>query len=449
LDHCSKDLPVLQYLVPHSYLEQEPDYAPQSVSSSVNVSTAKLQGLPTSRAVARGLPMAGISDPPSEDPASRAEKVAAIAARHAAAVDSEARFPAEAIAAARAERLLSIGVPTEFGGEGASISEIADVCYALGRACASTALIYAMHQTKVACLARHGRGSGWHQLLLRRLCGEQMLLASSTTEGERGGDIRNSAAPIARRGERIALDRDATVISYGEAADGIVTTARRSADAANADQVLVVFLKQDYTLERRIAWNALGMRGTCSAGFKLVASAASEQILPASYDEIHARTMMPVAHLLWSAAWAGIAAAAVERARGFVRRAMQRADGSPPPAAAHLTRAAASLQTLRGVIAAALQRFEAAAKDPAALDSVDFQAAMNFLKVNASETAVATVMSAMQACGLAGYRNDDEFSIGRHLRDILSSPIMISNDRILANLGTASLLTGAPETLRD
>jgi acyl-CoA dehydrogenase len=74
---------------------------------------------------------------------------------------------------------------------------------------------------------------------------------------------------------------------------------------------------------------------------------------------------------------------------------------------------------------------------------------MNMLKVNASELAVATVMSAMQTCGLPGYRNDSEFSIGRHLRDILSSPIMISNDRILANLATASVLGTTPESLRD
>ena len=139
--------------------------------------------------------------------------------------------------------------------------------------------------------------------------------------------------------------------------------------------------------------------------------------------------MMPVAHLLWSSAWAGIAAAAVDRARAFVRKARQRADGVLPPGAAHLTRANASLQTLRGLIANALQRFELAADDPAALESLDFQTAMNLLKVNASELAVATVMSAMQASGLAGYRTDGEFSIGRHLRDILSAPIMINNDR--------------------
>jgi acyl-CoA dehydrogenase len=386
---------------------------------------------------------------PTESLASRAAKVAAVAAEHAAAVDRESRFPAEAIAAARAERLLGAAIPCEFGGEGAGIADVVDVCYALGRACASTAMVYAMHQTKVACIARHGSGSAWHQALMRRMAAEQLLLASSTTEGERGGDIRNSSAPIERGDSRIALHREATVISYGEAADGIVTTARRSADAASADQVLVVFLKGDYTLERRVDWDALGMRGTCSAGFKLVAASASEQILPVSYDQIHTRTMMPVAHLAWSGAWAGIAAGAADRARAFVRKAHQRGNGVMPPGAAHLTRANASLQKLRSLIAASLRRFAAAANDPAALDAIDFQSAMNLHKVNASELAVETVMAVMQACGLAGYRNDSEFSVGRHLRDVLSSPIMINNDRILGNLAGASLLGGAPASLRD
>src|SRR5271156_3376142 len=251
----------------------------------------------------------------------RAERVAAVAAVHAAAVDSQSRFPEEAIAAARAERLLGIAVPRELGGEGASIAEVIDVCYALGRACASTAMIYAMHQTKVACLTRHGRASAWYQLLFRRLANEQMLFASSTTEGQAGGDVRNSAAPIMRNGSRIGLERQANVISYGRAADAIVTTARRAADAASSDQVLVTFLKADYTLEPINAWDAFGMRGTCSEGFKLVASGSAEQILPVAYDKIHAQTMMPVAHLLWSAAWAGIATAPVDRAPAFVRNA--------------------------------------------------------------------------------------------------------------------------------
>ena len=379
----------------------------------MNVRTATVlevdQDIKAARHAARGILAAAgnlrVAD--AADLMSRVRKVAAIAAEHAAMVDRDSRFPAEAIAAARAERLLGIAVPRELGGEEANIADIVDICYALGRACASTAMIYAMHQTKVACLVRHGRGSPWYQLLLRRLANEQLLLASSTTEGQSGGDVRNSSAPITRNGSRIGLERQATVISYGNAADALVTTARRAADSASSDQVLVTFLKQDYALEPLVGWDAFGMRGTASEGFRLVASGSSEQIVPVGYDKIHAQTMMPVAHLLWSAAWAGIATAAVERARAFVRAAAQRSGGTLPPAAAHLTRANASLRTLRGLIASARRRFEAA--DPAALETIDFQTGMNLLKVNASELAVATVMSAMQTCGLSGYRNDGEF----------------------------------------
>ena len=405
----------------------------------------------TTKSAARSLRIAGNDAPAPKlaNLATRAAKVAVVAAEHAESVDANSRFPSEAIEAARAEGLLRAALPREFGGEGAGVGDIIDVCYALGRACASTAMIYAMHQASVACLVRHGRGSAWHQALLRRLATEQLLLASSTTEGDRGGDVRNSKAAIEHRDARITLERAATVISYGEAADGIITTARRSADAASTDQVLVVFLKADYTLEQEVGWDALGMRGTCSKGFKLVASGLAEQVLPAIYDEIHARTMMPVAHLLWSGVWAGIAAAAADRARGFVRKATRRGEGTLPPGATHLTRANASLQKLRSLVAGAAQRFELAAGDPVTLESVDFQTGMNLCKVNASELALSTVMSAMQACGLAGYRNDGDFSIGRHLRDILSSPIMISNDRILANLAMASLLGAAPASLRD
>jgi acyl-CoA dehydrogenase len=407
--------------------------------------------LRTARQATRGILAAASHLPAAATLQARVATVVATATAHAAHVDRDSRFPQEAISAARAERLLSVAVPREFGGDGASIAEVADICYALGRACASTAMVYAMHQTKVACIVRHGQNSAWHQQLLRRLTNEQLLLASSTTEGQAGGDVRNSAAPIERqttsRDARISLAREATVISYGRVADGIVTTARRAADAASSDQVLAVFLKSDYTLEPVSGWDAFGMRGTCSEGFKLAASAASEQILPVGYDKIHAQTMMPVAHLLWSSAWAGIAAAAVGRARDFVRKAAQKSGGALPPAAAHLTRANASLRTLRSLIATSRRRFEAA--DAAMLETIDFQTGMNLLKVNASELAVATVMSAMQTCGLAGYRNDSEFSIGRHLRDILSSPIMINNDRILANVAKAALIGGIPDTLSE
>src|SRR5712672_3352033 len=162
----------------------------------------------------------------------RTAEVASVAAAEAEDVDRAARFPKAAIDAARQHMLLGVQIPREFGGYGASIFDITDMCYTLGRACASTAMIFAMHQTKVACLVRHGAGSGWHEKLMRRVAAEQMLLASSTTEGQNGGNIRFSTAAVEHAGAEISLVRNATVISYGAQADGIVTIARRANDAA-------------------------------------------------------------------------------------------------------------------------------------------------------------------------------------------------------------------------
>ncbi len=379
----------------------------------------------------------------------RAEIVASVAAGEADDVDRAARFPKAAIDAAREQKLLGIQIPHEFGGYGASIFDVTDICYSLGRACASTAMIFAMHQTKVACLVRHGVGSGWHEALMRRVATEQLLLASSTTEGQNGGNIRSSAAAIEVTATGISLVRNATVISYGAQADGIVTIARRANDAAASDQVLVALTRDDYTLARTLEWETLGMRGTCSAGFELKATASAEQVFPESYDKIHAQTMTPVAHLCWSSAWAGIAAAAVDRAQLFIRKAARGAGGQMPPGAAHFTAAKMSLMKLRAIITSTMDAYAAHEHDEGALGSLDFQSSINLLKVEASELAVATVMSAMRACGLSGYRNDGDFSVGRHLRDILSSPLMINNDRILANIATASLMSGVPAGLRD
>jgi acyl-CoA dehydrogenase len=379
----------------------------------------------------------------------RIAAVAAAAAAEADDVDRGARFPHKAIDAARTERLLGIQIPGIFGGDGATIFDVTDMCYALGRACSSTAMIFAMHQTKVACLVRHGVGSTYHEALMRRVATDQMLLASSTTEGQNGGNIRFSSAAVERAGTEISLVRNATVISYGAQADGIVTIARRDNDAAGSDQVLLAITKDDYTLTRSLEWETLGMRGTCSAGFELKFNGSSDQIFPEGYDKIHAQTMTPVAHLCWSSAWAGIAAAAVERAQAFIRKAARGAGGQMPPGAAHFNAARMTLAKLRAIITANLDAYAAHEHDERALSSIDFQSSINLLKVEASELAVETVMSAMRACGLAGYRNDGDFSVGRLLRDVLSSPIMINNDRILSNIATTSLMSSVPTSLRD
>jgi acyl-CoA dehydrogenase len=379
----------------------------------------------------------------------RVQSVTSVAAHRAQAVDSAARFPSEALAALKAQRLLGIQVPAGLGGEDASIGELAEICYQLAQACGSTAMIYAMHQIKVACIVRHMGNNTTLQALLRRLCAEQLLLASSTTEGQGGGNLRISEAPVEHHDAgRISLERRASVISYGAYADGVVTTARRAGDAAASDQVLVAFLKSDYTLTRLQGWNALGMRGTCSEGYTLKATGLAEQIIPEPYETIHIRTMVPFAHLLWGCVWAGIASSATARAQAFIRHVRRHSHDQLPPGAPQYTKALGTLRTLRGLLNTSIERYAQHMNDPAALATLDFQTLIMLTKVEASELAVQTVMSAMRTCGLAGYRNDSEYSLGRHLRDVLSSPIMIHNDRIISSLTAPALMSEIPSSLR-
>lgn len=371
----------------------------------------------------------------------RARRVADIAARHADAVDRAARFPAEAVAAMRSEGLFGLMIPVEFGGDGATLAETAAICGVLAQGCSSAAMIFAMHQIKASSLITHGMDSPWHRSFMRRVATEQLLIASATTEAGIGGDLRNSICAIEQDGGLFRLGKDASVISYGPQADAIMVTARRNPDAPSSDQMMAVFAKDQYTLEQTGGWDTLGMRGTCSAGFRFEGAAPVEQILPKPFAEIAAQSMLVHSHLLWGAVWQGIAGAALSRAQAFVRADARRRPDVTPPGALHLAEAVGKLQSLQSTLASALRRYERARHDGDELSSMGFAVAINTVKLVASRTAVEVCQAAMQIAGIQGYRNDGPYSIGRFLRDAMSAPLMISNDRIAGNTATMLLVS--------
>lgn len=351
-------------------------------------------------------------------------------------VDRSARFPVEAINALREAQLLSAAVPEADGGAGASLSELSEMCTSLGQHCAATAMVTAMHHIQVACIARHAGNSVSLRKYLRELVQQQYLIASVTSEVGIGGDMRSSIAAIQPTGDRFQVQKDASTISYGEHADDLLLTARRASDAPSNDQVLVLLKRGDYRLERSGAWDTLGMRGTCSPGFKVSGGGARDQVLPVAFGAIASATMVPVSHVLWASVWLGIATDAVTRARTVVRAAARKTPGTVPPTALRLAEVTTDLQTLRLSLSAFTAEYEAlAGKSDGgadALSSIGFALKVNQLKVSASELAVKIVSQVLCLCGIAGYRNDTPQSVGRHLRDVYSSILMIGNDRIHA-----------------
>ncbi|MCM2475960.1 acyl-CoA/acyl-ACP dehydrogenase [Rhizobium sp. CG5] len=377
---------------------------------------------------------------PSPDFKVRAARVAAIAAEYADRVDTGGRFPQEALDAMKAERLLGIQVPIQLGGEGATFSQIAEICTTLGQACASSAMIFAMHHIKCSSLVEHGADDAWHSAFMQRIASQQLLLGSATTEGGIGGNLRNSICAIEVDGDTCRLEKDATVISYGEQADAILITSRAHKDAAPSDQVMTVFLKGQYSLQKTHDWDTLGMRGTRSDGFLFKGEAPAVQILPKPFAEIAAQSMLAASHLLWSGVWYGIAVDAVARAQAFVRAAARKSPGTQPPGALRLAEVSSLLQLVRSNVIAGLKTYEEAKHDADRLSSFGFSVAMNNVKIASSEMILTIINHAMLICGIMGYKNGTPYSLGRHLRDAHSAQLMISNDRILGNTSNMLLV---------
>jgi acyl-CoA dehydrogenase len=355
-----------------------------------------------------------------------------VAGPAAADVDAAARFPTETIAALKAEGLLAALVPIEFGGGGASLEEVSQGLVALGRRCASSAMVVAMHHIQVACLVRHGHNPVL-RAYLQELAEHQYLLASATTEVGTGGDVRSSICALEVADGRFRVEKQAPVISYADDADAVLVTARRTADSPESDQVIVLCRPPGLELEQVGEWNALGFRGTCSTGFILRATGDADEVLDEPYADISTRTMLPMAHLLWSSVWLGIASDAVDLARRFVQAEARRKPGTAPPAALRLADVTVVHQQFVDMVQSSLARYAAAGTDADRLSSIGFGVGMNALKVSSSTLVVDIVRECMLICGLASYRLDTPFSLGRHLRDAMGASLMVNNDRIMAN----------------
>lgn len=355
-----------------------------------------------------------------------------VVSEFALAVDRDARFPKEAYEAFRREKLLSTYVPAEYGGDGLSISQVSKLCEILGQYCASTAMIYAMHQIQVACIVNHGQSSEYFRKLLRDLCDKQWLLASATTELGVGGDLRSSICHVEVSGDRFTLEKKAPVISYGMDSDAILITCRKDKNAQPHEQAHVLVFTKDCQLEPLSTWDTLGFRGTCSSGYIVKTSGSAEQILPEPFADILAQSMHPTAHATWGSLWYGIAADAVRKARASVRAAMRKNPEGSQVAMLRLAEVDEELFSMRSGLYLAIEEYQSllAKGNREAFESYGFSTRTNNVKLRCSEMVVDIVGKALLIVGITGYKNDNPNTLGRHLRDAYGAALMVNNDRI-------------------
>lgn len=352
---------------------------------------------------------------------------ASVAAPVADEVDRDSRFPRECVDALRDRGLLSALVPVELGGGGATMTEIAHAVRSLAHHCTASALVYAMHNLEISNLRRHGSTDALRELQ-RTVCEEQLLFANANSEVGIGGDVGRSRCAIEQIGDRSTLVKEALAISYGAHADVIVATARRTPDSDPGDQVLSIM--REYTLEPISEWDAIGLRGTCSQGFRLTADIDPEMIYPVPFSVIGASSGIHGQLLFLSAAWVGLAEAAAAKAHAYVRAAGRREIGTVPKSALRLAELSARLDLLRGGLETVAARIERA-EGTEAFTALPMLASLRNLKINSSRGCVDIVRESLEICGIAGYKRDTPFCLDRQLRDAHGSLVMVANDRYL------------------
>lgn len=183
-------------------------------------------------------------------------------APHAAEVDENGRFPSEAMRALADAGFWGLTVPNESGGMGQGLRMTAATVDVVAQSCASTAMVYLMHQCGVAAYVAAGER-----------CADQLRAAAagthlSTLAWSERGSRSHFWAPMSQAredGEAVYLNGIKSWVTSAGHAQGYVATTR----AAGTDNPMAITL---YLIEEGDAgfriespWNAMGMRGNASA----------------------------------------------------------------------------------------------------------------------------------------------------------------------------------------
>jgi acyl-CoA dehydrogenase len=364
-----------------------------------------------------------------------------VARQWAEEVDRDARFPAETVAELRSSGLLGALVPTEWGGPALSMVEMAAAVAAISEYCASSGLVLAMHQIQVACLVRHASTVAQDQLL-PQVANGSLLLANANSEVGLGGERRSSICALEPIEGGFHLEKDASTVSFGEFADGILATARRDPEASPNDQVFAVCLPPGLDVKVKGDWDTLGLRGTCSKPCHLSADVPAELVM-ADYASVFTRTSLPVSSVLLSSVWWGLAEAAGRQAhqavRTHARANVRSSETAPPMGALRLAELAVFLHQLREVMAGGVARYERV-KDSNEVETLRFTSQMDHLKLSSSTLVLEIVRRASAVCGLSGYQNQSPVSMARIMRDAVAAPLMVNNDRALQAMAQTLLV---------
>ena len=350
-----------------------------------------------------------------------------IAAR-AGEVDTEARFPVEALEALRDAGLWGLLVPGDCGGLGASLSDAAAVVEQVAAACGSSGMVFTMHLAATQTLVG-GRGpSTLIDGALAEIANGTCLATLAYSENGSRSHFWSPVSRVVPGSEDLRVDANKSwVTSAGHADRYVVSVGVDSPDDPLASDLYII-AGDAPGFEVSGAFDGLGLRGNASAPMTLrdVELAEDQRLGEAGGGfGLMLSATLPVFVVCSAACAVGLAGAAVDAVTAHASSARLE----------HLGASLADLPVVRARIAAAKVRhmqarallYEVAAQ----LDAGAPEAQLGVLAVKASaaEMALEVTSEAMRVGGGAAFSR--QLPLERLFRDARAASVMAPTTDLL------------------
>ena len=186
------------------------------------------------------------------------ELAQAMIAPGAAEIDRESRFPDEQLSALAQVGALGLLVPREQGGVGAGLVALADVCEAVGGACASTGMVFLMHSVTAATVA--GGGGPSAARLLEGMASGEVLGTLAFSERGTGAHFYAPELRAERRDGSLFVSGRKSFVTSGGHADAMLVLLQGEGEGLDC----YVVRKDAPGVRFEGRWEGLGMRGNSS-----------------------------------------------------------------------------------------------------------------------------------------------------------------------------------------
>ncbi|KYF86634.1 acyl-CoA dehydrogenase [Sorangium cellulosum] len=332
--------------------------------------------------------------------------VAAVIAPNAERIDREGVFPRENLDALAREGWNGVLLPEELGGLGLGHTAFAIAAEEIGRACASTALVYVMHIGAVQTIALFGNDDQkerWLKPARRGLVGTY-----STSEKASGGHWWFNFSEAARDGDDYLISAEKSFTTSAGKADYYVLQTRTPGAKGPTDITFFIVDGKRPGIEAG-RWDALGVHGNHSGPIRYsnVPVPRRDRLgAEGQGKDIIYHGVSPVYLIGLGAAWHGVARGALatvtQYALGTVHRDFERRLADYQVLRQQLGEAKVLVESLRpwqAALAEQLDELQAAGRPQGEL-----LMPLTEFKVHAAEVANKVARLALDVSGGYGYR---------------------------------------------